>query len=70
MELSPKHLHRYVNDFAGRHNIRGLGTLDQMRSIAQGMEGKRLRYKELITPRKGAGKDGLYRRLKFSTCVI
>ncbi len=28
--VSVKHLHRYVNEFAGRHNIRGMDTLDQM----------------------------------------
>lgn len=28
--LSPKHLQRYVDEFAGRHNIRDTDTIDQM----------------------------------------
>lgn len=48
--LSPKHLQRYVSEFAGRHNIRELDTIDQMRIIAKGLEGKRLRFKDLIAP--------------------
>ncbi|MCY4354831.1 MAG: IS1595 family transposase [Truepera sp.] len=46
--MSPKHLGRYVNEFAGRYNDRPRDTLEQMRSIVQGMDGKRLRYRELI----------------------
>ena len=45
--MSPKHLQRYVNEFGGRHNIRCLNTIDQMRAIIQGLEGKRLKYGEL-----------------------
>ena len=43
-----KHLDRYVREFAGRHNIRPRDTLDMMRSVAIGMVGKRLRYRDLI----------------------
>ncbi|MXX47186.1 MAG: IS1595 family transposase [Chloroflexi bacterium] len=46
-QMSVKHLHRYVSEFAGRHNIRDLGTEDQMGEIARGMMGKRLRYSDL-----------------------
>ena len=46
--MSVDHLHRYVNEFAGRHNDRPADTRDQMRHIVEGMEGKRLRYDDLI----------------------
>ena len=46
--MSPKHLQRYVNEFSGRHNIRPLDTIQQMRAIVQGLEGKLLRYRELV----------------------
>ena len=47
-KLSPKHLDRYVQEFAGRHNLRDQDTGEQISSIRNGMEGKRLRYKTLI----------------------
>ncbi|MYC64850.1 MAG: IS1595 family transposase [Acidobacteriia bacterium] len=49
-KLSPKHLQRYVDEFAGRHNIRDLDTIEQMRSMARAMEGGQLRYKDLTAP--------------------
>ena len=48
-KLSPKHLDRYVQEFAGRHNIREQDTVEQIESIRNGMEGKRLRYRHLIS---------------------
>ena len=45
--MSPKHLQRYVNEFAGRHNIRDLDTIDQMAHVAAGMVGRRLLHREL-----------------------
>ena len=47
--MSPKHLDRYVTEFAGRHNVRELDTIDQMAFLAKGMVGKRLKYKELTS---------------------
>ncbi|MDE0265034.1 MAG: IS1595 family transposase [Bryobacterales bacterium] len=49
-KLSPKHLDRYVREFAGRHNMREQDTIEQVETIRGGMEGKRLRYRELIAP--------------------
>ena len=46
-KISPKHLDRYVTEFAGRHNMRECGTLDQMRLLVEGMRGRRLKYHEL-----------------------
>ena len=46
--LSEKHLNRYVREFAGRHNIRDLDTVMQMSTLARGMVGKRLKYRDLI----------------------
>ena len=46
--FSEKHTDRYVAEFTGRHNIREQDTIDQMQSIVAGMEGKRLKYRELV----------------------
>ena len=46
--LSAKHLHRYVNEFSGRLNIRSMDTIDMMGVMAAGMSGKRLMYSTLI----------------------
>ena len=47
-KFSPKHLDRYVQEFVGRHNIRISDTSDQMRCLAKSMDGKRLKYRDLI----------------------
>ena len=44
---SMKHLHRYVSEFEGRHNIRPLDTEDQMAAVVRGGDGKRLTYADL-----------------------
>ena len=46
--MSEKHLHRYVAEFEGRHNQRPLDTIDQMKLMVRGMDGKQLRYADLI----------------------
>ena len=47
-KISPKHLDRYVQEFAARHNLRERDTIDIMGSVADGMTGKRLGYHDLI----------------------
>ena len=47
-KLSPKHLNRYVQEFAGKHNIRDSGTLEQMRSVVARLTGRNLLYRDLI----------------------
>ena len=47
-QMSTKHLQRYVNEFAGRHNSRPLDTRHQMGRIVRNMAGKRLRYQDLV----------------------
>ena len=46
--MSPKHLNRYVDEFVSRHNMRELGTLQQMDLIAARIRDTRLRYKDLV----------------------
>ena len=46
--LSAKHLDRYVQEFAGRHNDREKDTLDQMTAMVLGMVGKMLKYRDLV----------------------
>ena len=47
--MSPKHLERYVTEFAGRPNVREMDTIDQMAFLAKGMIGKKLPYKKLTS---------------------
>ena len=46
-KFSPKHLDRYMTEFAGLHNDRASDTLVQTGSIVYGMVGRRLKYADL-----------------------
>ena len=46
---SVKHLHRYVDEFPGRRNIRDLDTIRQMEHVVARKVGKRLMYRDVIT---------------------
>ena len=47
-KISPKHLQRYVQQFAGKHNLRNADTLAQMTHVAAGLVGRRLLYRDLV----------------------
>ncbi len=47
-KISPKHLNRYVQEFAEKHNIRESGTLAQMRDTVASLVGRRLLLRDLI----------------------
>ena len=47
-KISPKHLQRYVTEFAGKHNIRESGTLAQMRDTVARLVGRNLLYRDLV----------------------
>ena len=47
-KISPKHLQRYVSEFAGKHNIRNLDTIDQMRDTVARLVGRNLLHRSLI----------------------
>lgn len=46
--MSPKHLQRYANEFAFRHNAADLGTMDFIGETYSNLENHRLTYQELI----------------------
>ena len=47
-KISPKHLNRYVQEFAGKHNVRDSDTLFQMRDTVARLVGRNLLYRDLI----------------------
>ena len=47
-KISPKHLQRYVDEFAGKHNLRWADTLAQMAAVALKLSGRHLNYQNLI----------------------
>ena len=47
-KISPKHLDRYVREFAAKHNMRDSSTLVQMRHTVARLVGRNLLYRDLI----------------------
>ena len=47
-KMSPKHLQRYVSEFAAKHNLRELDTADLMGALVSGMVGRNLLYRDLV----------------------
>ena len=47
-KISPKHLQRYVSEFAGKHNVRDSGTLVQMHDTVARLVGRNLLYRDLV----------------------
>ncbi len=47
-KVSPKHLQRYVSEFAGEHNVRQSETLTQMQYTVARLVGRRLLHRDLI----------------------
>ena len=46
--IDDKHLHRYINEFAGRLNMKSLGAVDKMRKMVRGWVDKRFTYGQLV----------------------
>ena len=47
-KMSPKHLDRYIQEFAAKHNMRESGTLVQMRLAVANLIGRNLLYRDLV----------------------
>ena len=46
--MSNKHLNCYSTEFEGRRKDRPADDIEQIRRLVQGMDGKRLRYQDLV----------------------
>ena len=51
--ISPKHLHRYVEEFSGHHNVHPLDTIDQMAATVRRATVKRRRNQDLYADMEG-----------------
>ena len=47
-KMSPKHLCRYVTEFAGRHNWRSLDTVEIVALMLRDLGGQGLRYRKSV----------------------
>ena len=55
--FSPKHMNRYITEFATRYNVRPMNTIDIMGKSVKMMVGKRLTYQELALGETGYGSN-------------
>ena len=46
--IYPKHLHRYEEEFSGKHIVQQLGTLVQITRFVAGIVGKKIMHRSLI----------------------
>jgi transposase-like protein len=53
-KITPKHLHRYISEFATRHNIGGMDMLESFAHTIRLMVDKRLTYQELTSNANGS----------------
>ena len=54
--IDPKHLHRYINEFSGRLNMKMLDAMNKMCMIVQNMVSRRLTYGQLVAPNALCGR--------------
>lgn len=47
-QISPQHLHRYITEFCGRHNMRHLTAGERIGRVAAALDGRHLPYAELV----------------------
>ena len=52
-KISIKHLQKYVDEFSNRQKVRELDTIKQIDCTINGLVGKRLKFKDLVS-----GEDG------------
>lgn len=56
-QMSAKHLQRYITEFAGRHNVRDLDTLEQIRHSARHVrEGVAVENSDRVEKKRGRGR--------------
>ena len=49
-KMNPKHLDRYVQEFASRHNVHNTNMFRQMGVVVRALEGRHITYGNLTEP--------------------
>ena len=47
--MSKKHLQRYIDEYVERHNIHPLSTIEQIGVTFDGLKGKKIKCRELVS---------------------